>query len=208
MKTNSPKVPHVVLRRPHTAAGVLLLAKAIHDALAANKGMFPIPIPTLVQLGTDIAALDAAQTATQTRAKGTVQDRDAKLVVVIADLNQLRGYVQGVVNGDPTNAATIAHDAGMSLHAAPAHNKTAIAVKPNKQVSGSVDVVVKAGGAHVSHEWQYSLDGKTRTNASPTVQARTTIPGFTPGATVYVRHRAVMKTGPEPWGQTVSMIVV
>jgi hypothetical protein len=208
MSTHLPAAPQVVLRRPRTAIGTLLLAKAIHDALAANAGMFPSPVPALPKLSTDISSLDAAQTATQTRTKGTVQDRDAKLAIVISDLGHLRGYVQQVVDADPTNAATIAHDAGMSLRKQTAVTKNDISAKPNAKTSGSIDVVAKLATKHASHEWQYSTDGKTWTNASPTLQARTTIPGFTPGTTVYVRHRAVTKTGPDPWSQTVALIAV
>ncbi len=208
MKKNSPKAPQVVLRRPHTAVAVLALAKAIYDALETNKGMFPSPNPPMPTFLADINAFDVAQTATHTRTKGTVEARDAKLAVVLSDLGQIRAYVQKVVDADPANAATIAQNAGLSLRKSSARSKTDLSAKPNKKVSGSVDVVVKVGGVKASHEWQYSTDGKSWTNASPTMQAKTTIPGFTPGTTVFFRHRAVTKTGPDNWSQAVSMIVV
>jgi hypothetical protein len=209
MTTKPNPAPQVVLRRPHTALGTLLLAKAIHDALAASAGMFPSPVPTVVTFGVDIAALDVAQTATQTKTKGTVQTRDAKLAVVITDLNHLRAYVQTVVDADPTNAATIAHDAGMGLRKPFARSKNDVSAKPNKTVSGSVDVMAKLSQKHESHEWQYSTDGgKSWTSVASTLRATTTISGFTPGTAVMVRHRAITKTGPDAWSQAVSLIAV
>ena len=78
--------PKVVLHTPHSALAWLVLAKAVYDGLSNNKGLFVTPNPPLPQLSTDIDAFDAAQTATQTRAKGAAATRDAKLVIVRADL--------------------------------------------------------------------------------------------------------------------------
>jgi hypothetical protein len=206
MKTKSLKAPQVVLRRPHSAVGVLGLAKVIHDALAANPGMFPTPNPPLPQFSTDISALDAAETASHLL-KGTSAARDAKLAIVISDLGQLRAYVQKVVDADPTNAADIAQNAGMGLRKVPVRNSSELTAKPGK-VSGSIALAAKVGGIKSSHEWQYSTDGKTWSSAPTTLQARTTIPGFTPGTTVYLRHRAITKAGYDNWSQTVQMIAV
>jgi len=200
---------------------VLALAKAIYDALETNKGMFPSPNPPLAQLSLDITGLEAAETATHTRTRGTIEARDAKLIVVLSDLGKVRAYVQQVVDADPANAATIAQNAGLGLRKSPVRSKNDVSAKPNPKISGSVDVTAWLGGVKASHEWQYSVagsaaggtaqaphDDKAWTSAPPTLQAKTTIPGFTPGTTVYVRHRAVTKTGPDNWSQAVSMIVV
>jgi len=186
---------------------ILALAKAIATAVAANKLLFPAPNPSLAQLTSDIAALDVAETATHTRATGTVETRNAKLAVVNSDLDLLRAYVQTVADADPANAASIATSAGMFVRKATTKVKQDLTAKPNKTLSGSVDVVVKASSSRESQEWQYSLDGKTWVDAPPTLQSKTTIAGFTPGTIAYFRHRAVTKTGRTDWSQPVSLMV-
>ena len=202
--------PKVVLHTPHSALAWLVLAKAVYDGLSNNKGLFVTPNPPLLQLSTDIDAFDAAQTATQTRAKGTAAARDAKLVIVRAALVKVCAYVQGLVNADPANAATIAQSAGLSLRKVGVRSKAELSAKPDTTTSGSVDLAAKLGDATTAaHEWQYSTDGgKTWTSAQTTLQAKTTITGLLPATTVSFRHRAITKSGPDAWSQPVSMIVV
>jgi hypothetical protein len=198
-----------VLRPPHTALALLVLAKAVHDCLDKNKGTYTTPNPPLAQFASDIADLDAAELATHTRAKGTIAARDEKLAIVRSDLQKIRAYVQGLVDADPANAVSLAQNAGLGLRKATLKTKSEVSAKPNKKTSGSVDVTAKVGGVKASHEWQYGGDGgKTWTDAPPTLQARITLHGFTPGSTALVRHRAVTKTGPDNWSQAVSLIVV
>jgi hypothetical protein len=207
MTTTVP--PKVVLHAPHTALAWLVLAKAVYDGLSNNKGLFVTPNPPLPQLSTDIDAFDTAETATHTRTTGAVATRDAKLVIVKADLALVCTYVQGLVVADPANAATIAQTAGLSLRKVGVHSKAELSAKPDKTTSGSVDLAAKLGGVKASHEWQYSTDGgKTWTSAQTTLQAKTTITGLTPATTVSFRHRAITKTGPDAWSQPVSMIVI
>jgi hypothetical protein len=208
--SKSPQPPQVVLRKPKTIVGILMLAKAVYQAVLANKGTFPTPNPPLAQFSSDITTLDTAQTATETHTKGTVAARNAALAVVVTDLDHMRAYVQQVVDADPSNAATIAQNAGLSLRKTTPPSKSDLAAKPNPKTSGSVDVAAKLDGLkHVAHDWQYSTDGgKTWTSAPTTLQAKTTIAGLTPGSTVTIRTRAITKTGPELWSQPVSMIVV
>jgi hypothetical protein len=209
MKTKVTPTPKVVLRAPHTALGWLVLGKAVVDGLTNNKGVFTTPNPPLAQLSSDVDALDTAETATHSGTKGTTGARDAKLVIVRSDLIKVCAYVQGLVDADPDNAATLAGQAGLSLRKTTTPSKSELSAKPNKTTSGSVDLVAKLGNAKASHEWQYSTDGgKTWTSATTTLQAKTTVPGLTPGSAVEFRHRPITKTGPGAWSQPVSMIVV
>jgi hypothetical protein len=75
-------------------------------------------------------------------------------------------------------------------------------------VSGSAKLVAASAGRRASYEWQYSTDGgKTWVMAPSTLQAKTTVTGLTPGATVDFRYRPVTKTGEGNWSQTVQLIV-
>ncbi len=207
MATQTPKI-HVVLKRPRPVPLLISLAQAIEAAVASAATTFPSPTPPLAQLVSDINALIAAQNAAKTRAKGAVQTRDAKLEIVITDLNTLRVYVEGTANADPANAVAIANSAGMEVRKQPVRTINAVNVKQAK-ASGSVNVTARVGTRQKqSHEWEYSADGgKTWVSCPPTTQAKTTITGIVPGSTILVKHRAVTGTGPTSWTDAVSMLV-
>jgi len=75
-------------------------------------------------------------------------------------------------------------------------------------VSGTAKLLAASAGHRASYEWQYSTDGgKTWVLAPVTLQAKTTIVGLTPGATVQFRYRPVTKVGEGDWSQTIVLLV-
>jgi hypothetical protein len=207
--TAIPKI-HVVLKRPRPVIAVIALAQAIEAAMSSHTTTFPSPLVSMVQFATDIAGLVTAQTLAATRTKGAVQVRDAKLAVVVSDLKQLRAYVEGIADANPANASAIAMSSAMEIRkrrTTPAKNDVNA---KTTTVSGTIVITARVGTKQKqSHEWQYSTDGgKTWTTAVPTIRAKTTITGLTPGVTVLVRHRAVTRTGLTNWTDPASVIVV
>ncbi len=204
---NTPKV-HVVLKKPRAITGIISMAQAIEAAMSANATTFPSPTPTMVQFLSDINALIAAESAARTRTKGAVQTRNAKLLVVVTDLNQERAYVEAVANANPGTAAAIAGSAGMELRKPSVRSKNDVNVKQAPS-SGSVLVTAKVGTLkRSSHEWEYSTDGgKTWLAVAPTTQAKTMIAGLTPATNVLVRTRAITPTGPTAWTDPASLLV-
>jgi hypothetical protein len=205
MTTNKTNHILVSLKLPSAIGMLLLLAKAILVALTGNKVTFPSPTPSLATFSTDIDALDAAETATKTKTKGTVAIRNEKRKTVIADLHMLVAYVQQVANQTPDQAASIIESAGMTVRKTGARSKADLAVK--SATSGAVHLVAKATTGSRAHEWQYSTDGKSWTSAPSSTQSKTTIGNLPTGVLVYFRHRAVTKAGPGDWSATVSMAV-
>jgi len=203
MKKTNPIT--VVLDCPTSVPKILVFANGVHDAMAANTSTFPAPTPSLVVFATDIGGLTTAETNAKTRAQGAVATRDEKLQVVLADLQQLKSYVQQLASATPAQAATIAQAANMRLRAKGTRSKTDLAAK--QKVSGSVELVAKVASGDHAHEWQYSLDGKTWANAPPSLQGKTTVSNLQTGVLTYFRHRAVTKTGPGDWSQPVSLLV-
>jgi hypothetical protein len=204
---NTPKV-HVVLKKPRAVTGIISMAQAIEAAMSANATTFPSPTPTMTQFASDISALVAAESAARTRAKGAAQTRNAKLLVVVTDVNQERAYVEAVANANPGNAAAIVGSAGLELRKPSVRSKNDVNVKQSS-TSGTVNVTAKVGSLkRSSHEWEYSTDGgKTWVTTTPTTQAKTTIGGLTPQTTVLVRTRAITPTGPTTWTDPASLLV-
>src|SRR6202040_2907628 len=99
-----------------------------------------------------------------TRAKGTAETRNAKLVVLHGDLRHLVDHVQGVANANPSQADAIIQSAGMAVRKVTLRTKGELAVKLGA-VSGSVKLVAKAVAPRACYDWQYSTDQKTWTEA-------------------------------------------
>jgi hypothetical protein len=196
----------VVLRSPRTALPLIQHAKNISKAIAKYPGWFASLSLELAQLDLSIARVDVAQVATYTRAKGTVQVRDAALARVVSHLKMLRSCVEQIARRDAANAFVIAHAAGMGVARGTSFVKVNLALYPG-HVSGEVEARAKMLIKHEAHDWQYSLDGKTWLNLPSTRQSTTRITGLTPGTQVYVRHRALQRRGATSWSAAAMLTV-
>ena len=163
----------VTLDLPKPVLALLALAKAIQAAIAANPGIFKTPVPPLSQLASDLAALDTAQAAIAS-VKGAVEARNAKRVIVVADLHALRAYVQGLCDADPANAASIAQAAKMSTRPPPKRTKNDVNVKAGP-TSGTLAIDGSLLPRRSSQAWEYSTDGgqgRSTSPPAPTLQAK------------------------------------
>ena len=76
-------------------AGVLARAKAMYAAIVAAVASFPNPTIAMAVFLALIQALDAAQDATASRAKGLATMRNTKRNAVWTAMESLRAYVKG-----------------------------------------------------------------------------------------------------------------
>jgi hypothetical protein len=150
--------------------------------------------------------LQTAETAALARTKGAVATRNEKRTALVRLLEQLKGNVQTAADANVENGASIIQSAGMALRKPTVRAPRVFAAKPGT-LSGTAQLVAASAG-RASYEWEYSADGgKTWITAPSTLQAKTTVPGLTLGATVQFRYRPVTKTGEGDWSQPVSLIV-
>src|SRR5580700_7695172 len=202
-KTNHRSLVSLLL--PLAVGALITFAEAIVRAMTGNPN-FPNPAPTIAVLSQAIADLQTAQTAALARTKGAVITRDEKKVALVTLLQQLKGYVQTTADANVENGASIISSAGLALRKVPTRAPRVFTAKPGN-VSGTATLVAASAGRRSSYEWESSTDGgKTWVLAPVTLQAKSTIPGLTPGATVQFRYRAVTKTGEGDWSQSVSLI--
>jgi hypothetical protein len=198
--------PIAVLVLPKPVPALVTYAQSIVKAMTGNPS-FPSPVPTLATVATAIGALHDAETAALARTKGAVQARNDKRAALVTLLQQLRSYIQTVADADLETSATVIQSAGIAVKKTPAH-KPRVFDAVQGAISGTVKLVTASAGRRASYEWQYSTDGgKTWVIAPATLQAKTTVTGLTPGATVDFRCRPVIKTGEGNWSQTVQLIV-
>jgi hypothetical protein len=194
------------LKLPNVIAVLIEYAQAIVAAMT-NNPRFPSPVPALTVVSSAIAALQAAQSSALARTKGAVTARNDKKAALVALLQQLRMYVQTVADADPENSAAIIQSAGIAVRKTGVRKPRVFSAMQGA-VSGAVKLVTASAGKRASYDWEYSVDGgKTWLLLPSSMQARTSVTGLTPGATVQFRVRALTKTGEADWSQPLSFIV-
>jgi hypothetical protein len=205
--TKSIRRPTITLALPRSVPALISYAQGIVERMTGNPS-FPSPTPTLAAITAAIGDLQRTETAALARTKGAAVARDEKRLALVATLQQLRGHIQLMADGDPPNAASIIASAGVAVRRTPTRSARAFAARPGS-VSGVAKVLAVVAARRASYEWQYSADGgKTWTTAPATLQSKTTIAGFTPGSTVQFKYRAVTKAGEGDWSQPVSLIIL
>jgi hypothetical protein len=204
--SSKPASPIAILKLPKSVPALVTYAQAIAAAMTNNPS-FPSPVPAPPTIATAVAALHAAETTALARTKGAVADRNDKRAALVTLLKQVLPYVQTVANADIETAATVIQSAGIAVKKV-AVRKPRVFAAEQGGMTGSAKLVAASAGRRASYEWQYSVDGgKTWVIAPASLQAKTTVAGLTPGATVEFRYRAVTKIGEGNWSQTVQLIV-
>ena len=206
MSTTNQNRVFVALKLPLPVPKLIKVTQAI-IAAQTNNPHVPAPSPPLATLTAALDALVAAETATKTRAAGTVAARNVARTNLLSLLEASKASVQQLADLAPEQGEAIVTSAGMAVRKTAAHTKPPFAAKPGP-VSGTVVLAAKAVAVRASYEWEWSGDGgKTWTAVLPTLQAKTEIPGLPVATTVQFRFRAVTKAGAGDWSQPTALVV-
>jgi hypothetical protein len=207
-KTTKIRRAIAALSLPKPNPALITYAQGIVKGMTGNA-YFATPSPTLAVLTAAIADLQTTETLALTRAKGAAVLRNEKRATLVSLLQQERSYVQGIADLNPENGGSIIQSAGLAVKKVPVHPPRVFAAKAGA-VSGSVTLVVPSAGTRSSYEWESSTDGaKAWVAMPPTIQAKTSITGLTPGSSVQFRYRAVTpKGGAGDWSLPITMPLV
>jgi len=202
----SAQRPLAVLKLPTHIADQIKLGQALQAALVKNPN-FPLPDPIITAFDDALAKYDAAETAAQTRAKGTVAARNAAKVVYTSAAHALKARIQLVADATPDQAEAIITSTSLAVKKVTPRQKQSFVARYGA-TSGVVEVVAKAAAPRASYEWQYSIDaGKTWLSAPNTLQAKTTITGLPVATVVEFRVRVTTKSGQGDWCLPTSLLV-
>lgn len=199
----------VVLKLEDVSVPVLLERAQYIVERTAESSWFPSPSPPLGEVQAAIDALSAAEVRTLTRAPDAVPDRDAKRLVLMTRLDELRGYVNRIANRNPDHCAEIVESAGMYLKRLRGPAPQVWGAWPGSH-SGEVDVTAPRAGDRAAYEFQYSLDGKKTWLPFPqavSTKASATLRGMRPASTVHLRYRVTVKGVTSGWSDPISIIV-
>ncbi len=213
-------IPQVVIKhilavlnlRKYKAIGLFIAkAKLVRKSMDGNS-WFPAPPVDVTVGGTfdnHISDLDAAETKALTRVRGAAQARDVEKDVVVDDLHLLLAYVQRIADENPENSETIIISAGFDVKRIGKADKDDISVKPKKGESGTMIARARKVEGTIANLWEYSIDkGVNWDDMEATSKCSTEITGLTPGDTIIVRHRPILRKGKGTWIQSAPAIVV
>ena len=191
----------------------------IVTALTGNANFpepWPSTVPSLQQIQTDLAAYQAALTATNAGDRTRIVERDTARVKLQTDLTQLAFQLQTVSQGNDSLLATTGYPLRQPIQQS---RIVEVPAAPDNFVlsrgvlSGSVLVRAKPVPKAASYDAQV-------TSADPTVEAnwamagsfknssRIELQGLTPGKVYSVRLRALGAAGPGAWTPAQSLMVV
>src|ERR1019366_3198449 len=164
-----------------------------------NNPHFPLPDPIITAFTIALGNYSVAETAAQTRAKGTIPARNAAKVVFVGALHALKARVQQVADASPENAEAIITSTNLMVRKTAIRQRQTFMATPGT-VSGAVHVTAQSAGPRACYEWQYSIDtGKTWVQAPNTMQAKTTILNLPVAIVVEFRYRVTTKSGMGGW---------
>ncbi|HTA65881.1 MAG TPA: fibronectin type III domain-containing protein [Xanthomonadaceae bacterium] len=187
------------------------LAAAVSRILAAMTGNahFPDPAPALATVA---AARDAllAQVNVAEATRVTLARRRQLRPPLVALVRQLAQYVQATGNGD----RVVLTASGFPLQRSP----QPIGVLPAPEnlrlsrgaVSGQLRARCKNVAKASAYQWRIAAVQTPGVwlPADPTVAARTTLAGLTPGTAYLVQVRAIGTRGPSDWSDAVTQIAM
>ena len=204
--TKSTHRSTITLSLPKKVPALIVYAENIVKRMTGSPA-FPNPTPTLAAVTAALDDLRVAEAAALSRAKGAVATRNAKRTALVAVLQGLRTYIQGIADADPANGPSVIESAGVAVRKTPTHRARGFLAKPGR-LSGVATVYAAITARRASYEWQYSTDGgKTWLTAPSTLQAKTTVAGLVPGSTAQFKYRALTKTGEGEWSQPISLLI-
>ena len=196
----------LVLLWPSRPGDVVGFVEAILAAMF-NSTYFTNPTPTQPVLQADLATFIKALGASQTKAEGTKEVRDEAEHALKSHVRQLMQFAQAAMDANLSQAALMAASSGFQT------KKSAKRTKPDVElkwglVSGTVVMIVKSLGIHVTYFYAFSSDQKVWTNLTPSHYASATVSGLTPGVTYYFRFQTLKPgVGMSDWSQTYAILV-
>jgi hypothetical protein len=192
----------VALNIPRQIPNAITYAQSILLALKGNPA-FPAPDPSIATFEADIAALEASHVRTLTRARGTVAERNARLIAVRNDLDRLRTYVQILAGESAQEGEVLIASAGMSVKGSSGHTKPAFKVIQTHH-PGEAHLVAKAARSRASYDWQWSKDGTLWIDVERSVRADALVSGLEAGVPYLFRYRVLTKEGLGEWCDPLS----
>jgi hypothetical protein len=197
--------PAVVVGLPRKHDDRVTAATTIIDSMDGNAS-FPNSATQVAAAKAAVAPYAKAVQDAKNRIPGATKVRKDAFKALVKTLDALRIVAQIAVDATPSQAATLATEAGMKLRRATLRTKADFAVVDGPN-SGSVHLIAKAIAKAVLYYWEVSSDQKSWSVAAETTKANAILTGLTPGQTYWFRFRVRTRKGMSDYSILLSYIV-
>jgi hypothetical protein len=195
----------LALNLPRRKADVGTRARFIASRLDGNAYFPALPVPIATLVG-HIDDLEAAEAAVRSGAHGTGTARDAKLKIVVGDLEQEKAYVETVANARSEDARAVAASSGFAIKESRGPRKWAFGAEQG-DLSGEVKLRAPRTNRAAAYAWQQSTDGTHWIDLLDTNDASTTVSGLSPGTLYFFRYRALVRNVASDWSDPITFRV-
>jgi len=202
-----PAMPRLklALNLPERIPDVLAYARFIASRLDGNPYFPALPVPVATLLG-HVDDLEAAELVVRSGTHGTGTARDAKLAVVVGDLQQQKVYVETVANQHGEDALAVAASSGFDTKQTRGPRKWAFDVEQGDR-SGEAKLYAPRVDRTATYKWQRSLDASEWLDLQDTNVASTVVTGLTPGTLYFFRYRTLARNVLGDWSDPVTFRV-
>jgi len=190
------------------------IPQIISEAQGIVQGMtgntwFPAPPVALTAVTASINSLVTAQTAAQTRAKGTAAAMHTLVLSLEVQLKQLANYVSSVANQNPASADAIISEANMLQRRKPANPNNGYRVHATK-VAGQL-FIMTVRVLRASYEFEMTTDTTNPaswTNIYKGPKCKFLKTGLISGTRYYIRVKVVTIAGESAPSDVLSSVVL
>lgn len=195
---------------------VLDRAQSMEYGFALDPVTYSDPRPSLPVFRQLIQDVVVARARVGTRVIGAREERDAASRILYTAMESERAYVQELADADWVRAGALILNAGLLVAGSTAHGKRFLVLR-NGTPSGTVECDAFVGllidpnhpRENRHFDWEHTLDGGgTFLSLPSTSKGKTTIHGLPPLTRVGVRVRMVNGSGPGPWSQVATILVI
>jgi hypothetical protein len=195
----------LALNLPRRKADVGTYARFIASRLDGNAYFPVLPVPIATLQG-HIDDLEAAEAAVRSGTHGTGTARDAKLEVVVGDLEQEKTYVETVANARGEDADAVAASSGFARKESRGPGTWAFGAKQGDR-SGEVKLHAPRKNRAEKYQWQRGADGIQWIDLADTNEASTVVVGLSPGTLYFFRYRTLLRNVLSDWSDPVTFRV-
>jgi len=195
----------LALNLPERKADVSTYARYIASRLDGNPYFPALPVPIATLQG-HIDDLEAAEAAVRSGTHGTATERDAKLKVVVGDLEQEKTYVEMVANSRGEDARAVAASSGFATKETRGRGKWAFGAEQGDR-SGEVKLRAPRVDRTATYQWQRSTDGIEWIDLADTNEASAVVAGLSPGTLHFFRYRTLLRNVLSDWSDPVTFRV-
>lgn len=193
------------LNLPERKADVSTRARHIASQLDGNAYFPTLPVPIATLQG-HIDDLEAAEAAVRSGTHGTAAARDARLAVVVGDLEQEKTYVETVANARGEDGPAVAASSGFATKELRGPGKWAFGAGQGDR-SGEVKLRAPRRNRAESYEWQRSTDGTVWIDLAGTNEASLVVTDLSPGTLYFFRYRTLLRNVRSDWSDPVTFRV-